>query len=138
MATLNFTVGGVSQNVPVLDVDGRVETENIPAHINSNTSATWKIRFSANWHFGDWRKNDRKYPMQIVIRHKATASTTRYTQISTRSNSSSQWFHFYTPTNLPAGSQAQVYATIPPDWEYSITTNGGTSKDTIDTWYEFY
>jgi hypothetical protein len=128
---------GAVSGVAPLDAGQRVPIANLPAFV-PQSKRIWR-EVKASRVVGTYYKNLSKNEQLVRVRHKATTATGRFTQIVVRASSVTQWFEFNTIKPSSLGSQEEVMAVVPADWEYSVTTQGGTTDiSLIDLWYEMY
>lgn len=125
---------GVANGVPTLNSSSKIPTEFLPPS-TGQTARTWSLALTGKA-VGVWYKNNSTTnEVVVVVKHKTTSALARYTQLSVRQNSTSQYFHFYSWQSGGNGTSDSVTIIVPPQWEYSLSSNGGTTIDQIDTWY---
>jgi hypothetical protein len=132
-----LTQKGAVSGVAPLGTNSRVPSANLPTYL-PQTKRIWR-EVKGQRVVGTYYKNLSGNEQIVHVRHKATTTTGRFTQIVVRASSVSQWFSFSTLSPSSLGSQEEVMASVPADWEYAVTNQGGTTDiSMIDTWYEMY
>jgi hypothetical protein len=128
---------GAVSGVAPLGTNSRVPSANLPTYL-PQTKRIWR-EVKGQRVVGTYYKNLSGNEQIVHVRHKATTTTGRFTQIVVRASSVSQWFSFSTLSPSSLGSQEEVMASVPADWEYAVTNQGGTTDiSLIDIWYEMY
>jgi hypothetical protein len=128
---------GVANGVAPLDANSRVPIANLPAYL-PQAKREWRD-VKASRVVGTYYKNVTGSEQLIRVRHKSLTNSGRFTQIVVRFNSGTKWYDFTTMKNGSIGTQEEVMTIVPADWEYAVTTQGGTTDiSLIDTWYEMY
>jgi len=133
---LQKTDRAVANGVAPLNASNIVPSNFLPSHL-PQTKRIWR-EVKGGRVVGSYYTNNSNNELEIFVRHKPTTSTTRYTQIVVRESAASQWFNFTTTQSSAVGTTDCVSATVPTGWQYAVTTNGGTTIDLIESWYELY
>lgn len=75
----------------------------------------------------------------VYIRTTGSTSTSRELRGTVRESSTGLSFTFQSDAIDVAGTRwLHLYLHVPYNWEYSITTAGGSTDANIDKWYEMY
>lgn len=129
----------VPGGLPVLDANARIEVARLPSNLPS-APREWRNN-KAIRNVGTWAVNNHssRNEMTVYARVVGTTSTTRELRGWVRKDSSSATFTFQSDAQDAGGNRwIHLYMTVPHGWQYQITTNGGSSNATIETWYELY
>jgi hypothetical protein len=128
---------GAVSGVAPLGTNSRVASANLPTYL-PQAKRIWR-EVKSQRVVGTYYKNVSGNEQVVRVRHKSLTASGRFTQIVVRASQATQWFEFNTMRNGSIGTQEEVMAVVPTDWEYAVTTSGGTTDvSMIDTWYEMY
>lgn len=142
MTTIDLTLNGVSNKIPLTDTNGRVEIENLPTFL-PQSKRIWRD-VKALRTVGTWYNNNSPNERDVHIRASlAGAPANRFVSIHIRENASSTTFIFNGAVLTNVGTGGLTYAdantiTVPPGWQYQLATVGGSTDALTERWYELY
>lgn len=114
----------------------RVSTMVLPAY---KSTRTWKD-VKAQRTVGSWYLNDSSNEMMVHVRAAVSSTSNRFVSLHIRENATSPAFIFNSTVITPMSS-GNAYAdsntiTVPPGWQYSLVSTGGSTDALTERWYE--
>lgn len=132
---LTNTAGGV----PLLDGNGKVSSAQLPSNLPS-ARPIWRNN-KASRSVGTYTTHNSGAGNEMIVYVRTTGSTTQSRELraTVRESASGASFTFQSDAVDVAGQRwLHLYLHVPYGWQYTITSNGGSTNATIESWYEFY
>jgi hypothetical protein len=133
MATLDFTVNGASQKVPVLDSNGKVSVSEMQTFMPQR-ARVWRELTSAQRAKDLWYTNNSGNEMDVHI-YSSNQDNPGYVNIAVRANESSTSMFLINNSTASGTSRSSGYATIPQGWQYRLHGSSMGTR-TWESWFE--
>lgn len=129
---------GQALGVAGLDENGKVYITNLPNFL-PQSARIWRD-VKANRTVGTWYTNTSKNEMVVHIRSNLGSAANRFISMGVRQNAGATSFIFnntvLNPISSGIGYADSNTVTIPSGWQYTLSSNGGSTDALTERWYE--